>query len=101
MPEPFDLPTCGLCGEPFHLGSRCVVPIPEGRRNDSLFRLGARLIRWGGSWFDSERVEEYLQVDNERRCSPPLPASEVRTIAHSANSTVRLSLRRGRAPIPA
>jgi hypothetical protein len=88
------LPTCALCDESFHLGSRCAKPIPEGRRNDSLFRIGVRLIRWGGRWFGAEQVEEFLLVENERRCGPPLPEFEVRTIAASANRTVRPSLRR-------
>ena len=37
-----ELPTCALCSEPFHLGSRWTKPIPEGRRNDSLFHLAVR-----------------------------------------------------------
>ena len=90
-----DLPPCALCSEPFHMGSRCTAPIPDGRRNDSLFRIAVRLIRWGGRWFDAERVEEYLLAENERRCVPPFPASNVRTIARSSTlGTIRRSLRR-------
>jgi len=88
------LPTCNLCGTEFHMGSRCAVPIPEGQRNDSLFRIGVRLLRWGGAWFDAERVEEYLLTENARRCVPPLPESEIRQIAVSAVHTVSPGLRR-------
>ena len=85
---------CGLCGAAFHLGSRCSVSIPETTRNNTLFRVAVRLIRWGGRWFTPERVEVYLLTENERRCVPPLPEAEVRQIAASANRTVRPTLRR-------
>jgi Primase C terminal 1 (PriCT-1) len=88
------LPTCALCGQEFHLGSRCATPIPEGRRNDSLFRVAVRLCRWGGRWFTSERVEDYLLTENERRCVPPLADAEVVGIARSAFSTVHRGPRR-------
>jgi len=96
MTEPGTLPVCALCGQEFHMGSRCVEPIPEGTRNDSLFRLGVRLARWGGRWFTPERVEEYLLSENERRCLPPLGEPEVRQIALSVRSSVFPKLRRSR-----
>jgi hypothetical protein len=90
------LPRCLLCDSEFHLARRCAGPIPEGTRNDSLFQLGVRLARWGGRWFTPERVEEYLVIENERRCAPPLDEREVRQIARSIRSSVFPRLRRSR-----
>jgi hypothetical protein len=56
-------------------------PIPEGERNDRLFRLGCRLRRDGLS---QEAIEAALLAENRRRCQPPLDANEARKIAHSA-----------------
>ena len=60
-------------------------PIPqsisEGGRNDTLFRVGARLRRLG---FSAEEIFTSLKVTNHTRCQPPLPDTEVHTIAQSA-----------------
>src|SRR5574337_868158 len=52
----------------------------EGRRNDTLFRLAASL---RGKGLTVDAIEAALQIENEAKCVPPLPADEVRTIALS------------------
>ncbi|MHB1953178.1 MAG: bifunctional DNA primase/polymerase [Sulfobacillus sp.] len=54
--------------------------IPKGRRNDTLARLGGHLRRKG---LAQTEIESELQAANSRRCRPPLPESEVATIAAS------------------
>jgi hypothetical protein len=55
----------------------------EGCRNDTLFRDGCYLRRkgWGRT-----AIEIELLMQNLRRCRPPLPDDEVRTVAASAAS---------------
>ncbi len=55
--------------------------IPDGKRNDTLFRSGCSMRRKG---FSEEAICAALLVENKRRCNPPLEDSEVRTIARSA-----------------
>lgn len=55
--------------------------ISEGGRNDTLFRSGARLRRFGWA---ADEIFESLRVINRNRCSPPLPDDEIRTVAYSA-----------------
>jgi len=57
-------------------------PIPEGRRNGTLFRLAASLRARGLS---QAGIEAALLAENQTRCRPPLPESEVRLIAQSAS----------------
>lgn len=78
--------------------------IPEGGRNDTLFRAGARLRRFGWS---ADEIFASLTVINNGRCNPPLPAAEVRTIAESAaryapdaRANVFAGRRRTEAPTP-
>lgn len=54
--------------------------LPEGFRNDGLFRYGAALRRRG---YNIEQIETELLEANERRCKPPLAEEEIRKIAHS------------------
>lgn len=54
--------------------------IAEGSRNDLLFRRGAALRRAG---LAADEIFDALMVMNRKRCKPPLPESEVRTIATS------------------
>ena len=54
--------------------------IPEGQRNDELFRLGLTLWRQGVT---EETLVTALLSDNEKRCDPPLPEEEVKRIARS------------------
>lgn len=55
--------------------------IPEGGRNDTLFRAAAGFRRKG---FSADEIYKTLSIINESRCHPPLPAAEIRTIADSA-----------------
>lgn len=55
--------------------------ISEGSRNDTLFRMAAKLRRSGLS---PEEIYAALCKANEARCSPSLPNTEVRRIADSA-----------------
>ncbi len=54
--------------------------LKEGGRNDGMFRLAAKLRRDGLS---PAAIEAALQVENLTLCKPPLPDSEVQTIAQS------------------
>ena len=54
--------------------------IPQGNRNDTLFREGARLRRLGHS---RDEIRERLTTINAERCRPPLDAQELDTIATS------------------
>jgi len=56
-------------------------PIPEGRRNETLFKLAASLRARGLS---RAGIEAALLAENQARCRPPLPETEVRRIAESA-----------------
>jgi len=56
-------------------------PIPEGQRNETLFRLGCALRRRGLS---AAAIEAALLIENRRRCQPPLPDDEVKRVAESA-----------------
>ncbi len=51
--------------------------IPEGRRNDTLVRIGG----WLRLYHPAPVVEELLRAINEARCRPPLDPEEVRAIA--------------------
>lgn len=55
--------------------------IAEGSRNDTLFRAGARLRRFG---WESPEILASLKEINRLRCHPPLDEKELRTIAESA-----------------
>jgi len=56
--------------------------IPEGERNDTLFRLARGLVCSG---LDPAAVNQRLQKINAERCNPPLCAAEVDTIAANAS----------------
>lgn len=62
--------------------------IPEGGRNDELFRLGATMRGMGAS---HDEILAALRVANETRCEPPLDDEEVERVASSAAD---------RAPLP-
>jgi P4 family phage/plasmid primase-like protien len=55
--------------------------IPEGMRNDHLFRMGSHLRRIG---FTAEAILAALAVVNRDRCKPPLSVDELQNIATSA-----------------
>jgi putative DNA primase/helicase len=54
--------------------------IPDGNRNDTLFREGCKLRRLG---YEHPEIEAALQALNLHRCHPPLDRQEVSAIAHS------------------
>lgn len=54
--------------------------IPDGQRNATLTSLAGSMRRRGMS---EEAIYSALAVENEQRCSPPLPEMDVRKIAHS------------------
>ncbi|MEI8015206.1 MAG: AAA family ATPase [Nitrospira sp.] len=54
--------------------------IPEGQRNDSLFKLGAAMRHFG---CNQETIESALLSHNSEMCDPPLPDYEVKSIAAS------------------
>lgn len=54
--------------------------IPEGSRNDYLFRLAASLRQKGLS---VEAIEAALRVENIGKCKPPLPDHEIKAIVKS------------------
>lgn len=54
--------------------------IPKGKRNSALASLGGKLRR-GGCEYDA--ILAALQLENERRCEPPLTEFEVEKIAKS------------------
>lgn len=61
-------------------GARLPDRIPDGERNDRLFKF-ACLLRRGG--MEADEIEAGLAASNHR-CTPPLPPAELRRIAHSA-----------------
>lgn len=56
------------------------TPIPEGGRNQALFRLGCALRDTG---IGREALARALDVENKQRVSPPLPDEEVANIVDS------------------
>lgn len=68
-----------------HAKSGAVVgaPIPEGERNETLFRIGCAM---RGQGHDRAGIEAYLLEVNVRRCSPSLPIEEIQKIAKSTAS---------------
>jgi hypothetical protein len=57
------------------------VSIPEGTRNDSLFRIASSLR--GQQGMDRETMERILLEYNSLKCKPPLEVAEVRGIIES------------------
>lgn len=52
--------------------------IPEGKRNDTMYRLGCAMRRYGLS---EEELFCALQGINRVRCAPPMPEDEILTLA--------------------
>lgn len=61
--------------------------IPEGHRNDALFRLGCRAMR---QW-DADQVAAYLHGENKLRCDPPLDDAEIESILTSVRAIAERS----------
>lgn len=55
--------------------------IPRGTRQNTLFSA-AGMMRWKG--FTEEAIYAALVVENELRCDPPLPETEIKSISKSA-----------------
>ncbi len=69
--------------EPRHNGDDDVsAKFSTGGRNDALFRLGRKLHNIAK--LSESGILAALQAENAARCDPPLPDSELATIAHSA-----------------
>ena len=66
-------------GQPYSLPDS----ITEGGRNNELTRYAGQL---RGKGYESQEIERELSKANEERCKPPLPESEIRSIAKSACS---------------
>lgn len=64
------------------LSSEPDADIPEGQRDDTLFRRGCSMRRSG---FSPEAIENALLEENRKKCNPPLPEYEVRRTARSAS----------------
>jgi len=60
----------------------CRGPIPEGRRNSTLTRLGGGLLR---AQLGADGVLVALLAENAARCRPPLQRAEVENIARSVS----------------
>lgn len=78
-PRPFSSSSDFLSGFERYLDK--LKPICEGCRNDTLFKLGSWLAGRGASRHEIEDVLDQVNVTEVR---PPLPASEVASIARSA-----------------
>jgi hypothetical protein len=59
------------------------MPIPEGRRNTTLHKRASSMRRAG---FSGAAITAAIAAENHTCCRPPLPDSEVRSIANSAIS---------------
>lgn len=68
-----------------HLPRETSSVIPVGLRNMTLTSLAGSLLRSIGPISEQELLD-HLRLINERRCRPPSPEDEVRTIAHSVSS---------------
>jgi len=63
--------------------TRATLPavLPEGKRNDTLFRWACGLRARG---LEEDEILARLIEENAARCKPPLPEADLRTIAHQA-----------------
>ena len=77
----FDLPSPGVAGSPE--GEPDMSPIPEGRRNDTLYRWGYG--RWKNHPEDGERIARDIM---ERGRISGLPDRETLQIVKSVRSSV-------------
>ncbi|SRR5579871_3853177 len=55
--------------------------IPEGNRNDALFRVACSMRHKG---MGKEAIQAALKAENQEKCNPPLPESEVEGVVESA-----------------
>lgn len=97
--EPEHIP--GYTTEKAPLKEILTGPVPNGKRNETLFRLGSML---RGNGMDPAIIETTLQAINQERCNPPLDPDEVTAIAQSSgrytpNATFMAGTGRDRAVI--
>jgi hypothetical protein len=64
-------------------GKEGIQAIPEGSRNDELFREACNLVR---SKFREDMIGPVIHAMNENLCKPPLPTAEVEALIKSAMS---------------
>ena len=64
------------------------TPIPEGSRNNALFKLGCALRDTG---IGAEALSRALDAENKQRISPPLPDSELALIVNSVLQRVQVT----------
>lgn len=84
--EPAELPehvVSRLCRPPKKQTPETDERIPEGQRNDVLFK---KACAFRGLGLDEEGIANALLEVNDKLCDPALPEDEVRNIAHSAAS---------------
>ena len=85
------LRACGAAADPRHAKVDLdAEAIPQGRRNRTLYHIGAKIWRSGA---DPDAVREHLEKVNAARCQPPVSAAEV---AEVAANVVRYVKRRPR-----
>ncbi len=63
------------------------TPIPEGGRNNAMFRLGCALRDTG---IGAEALARALDAENKQRFNPPLPDAELSVIVNSVLTTVQV-----------
>jgi putative DNA primase/helicase len=63
-------------------------PIPNGARNDTLYRLGARLLWESSGTLSMQQIEDFLRRES-RRCVTPLEESELRSLVRSVAKSYR------------
>ena len=64
------------------------TPIPEGSRNNSIFRLGCALRDTG---IGAEALARALDAENKQRFNPPLPDGELSVIVNSVLQRVQVT----------
>jgi KaiC/GvpD/RAD55 family RecA-like ATPase len=72
--------TMAIGGNGHKPASEIPIKIERGARNQTLASLAGSMRRRG---MDAESIYAALQVENNKRCDPPLPDGEVRQIAES------------------
>lgn len=69
-------------------GGKSIGPILEGSRNNTMSRFAGRILKKYG---DTEKAHEAF-LEHARKCDPPLPDSELKTIWNSAVKFYRKSI---------
>lgn len=81
-PAPVPAALLAMISAPAEKSARTLAGVvPEGGRNDTLFREACRL---RGAGILPEAIHAAVAAENAAHCSPPLPAEEVRQLVESA-----------------